>query len=235
MIFVPTQYAYLLLTLPFLCVWVAFFVLNKATRREQLHMSIVGAIIGPLSEVVYFRDYWVPQSVFAVHVGSFILMPEDVLFGFAIVGIAGVIYEALAGKREVRSRKKMGRKYSSLQVLVIFIVALLLGIWFGLNSIYASAIAFLVASISMLWLRSDLLRDAVASGLAVMIIMFVCYFLVLKLVSNADELLRTGWLLYDTPLDWAIAGIPLTEMVWGFAMGFLSGPLYEFLNNKRLV
>lgn len=234
MIFVPAQYFYLLLTLPFLCVWLALFVFNEKTRREQLHMSIVGAIVGPLSEVVYFHDYWMPQSVFAIHIGHFPFMIEDVLFGFAIVGIAGVIYEALTRKREVRSRKRMSRKYSPLQILVVFIVVLLLGLWFGLNSIYASAFAFMVAAIPMLWLRRDLLRDAVGSGLGVMVIMFICYLIVFSLISNINSLMREGWLLYGTSLDWTIAGIPLTEMVWGFTMGFLAGPLYEFLNNKRL-
>lgn len=72
-------------------------------------MSIAGAIVGPISEILFVKDYWHPQSILSIQIGSFPLLIEDLLFGFAILGIGGVIFEVLTRtklvsiKREVRN------------------------------------------------------------------------------------------------------------------------------------
>ena len=53
--------------------------------------------------------------------------------------------------------------------------------------------------------------------------------------ENAEDLIRQGWLLHDTNLDFRIAGIPFTEMIWGFAAGMFTGPLYEFAKNYQTI
>ena len=91
----PENYTYLFLTLPFLIVWLVLYMAGKSSRAEQMQMSCIGAIVGPLSEAIYFRDYWFPKSILFIHIGAFPLMIEDVLFGFAIVGIGAVIFEVV--------------------------------------------------------------------------------------------------------------------------------------------
>lgn len=222
-----------MLTTPFLLVWVALYAYSKQTRDEQWLLSIAGAITGPLSEIIYVRDYWSPQSVFPLHLGSFVLMPEDLLFGFAIGGIAAVIYEAVfrMRQRKVHAHKK----YTSILIVAFFFVVLELLLRLHWNSIYASAAAFIIVALPMFWWRKDLLWDAIGSGVGTALVLFLCYTLVFGLTANINSLLREGWLLYRTPFDWRFLGIPITELTWAFAMGFLIGPLYEFLRNKKLV
>ena len=234
MIDISAQYFYFFLTLPFLVVWLWLFFANKSTRKEQLTLSWIGAIIGPLSEIIYFKDYWIPQSILPLSVGGVPVLIEDVLFGFAIMGIAGVIFEVVFRTQQRKFKSKMRPKYTPVQILSVFIIVLFAMLWLGVNSIYASAAGFVAAAVPLLWLRHDLFLNSVISGVGVMGVMFISYLLIFNVASNIEELMSEGWLLYGSSLDWRIAGIPLTEMVWGFSMGFLTGPIYEFVKARRL-
>ena len=176
MIDLPFRFAYITLVVPFVLVWVILFLLRKDTRKEQLRMSYIAAIIGPISEILYFRDYWLPESIFPIFIKGFPLMVEDVIFGFTIGGIAAVIYEVLFRQKLSRFSKHSKHTVKSIYLVLTFIFLLLGSLKFGLNSIYASAIAFLGVAIIVLLLRHDLFINAVGSGFGVMITMFVCYF-----------------------------------------------------------
>lgn len=232
---IPSEFAYLFLTIPFLIVWGILYWVGKETRREQLTFSLVGVVIGPVSEIFYFKDYWMPKSIFLMKIGNFLLLPEDILFGFAICGIGGVIFEVVF-RRRLRKLSPIAKRTIHISALgFLFAFSFLACLWLGLNSIYASAIAFVITALPIMFARHDLLMDAMGSGLGVMFIMFMCYFIGFNLVSNSQDLLREQWFLYGTNLDTRIWGIPLTEMVWGFTWGFLFGPFYEFWVNKKLV
>lgn len=233
MFFVAPEYFYLLLTAPFILIWVLLYFFQPKIRKELLTLSIIGAIIGPVSEILYIRDYWLPQSVLPIQIGSFTFMFEDVLFGFTLMGIAGVVYEVLLKTRQYRIKKHHPYARSSMTLLVFFLI-LLLTLFVGLNSIYASAIAFTVTSLFMLLLRRDLFLNAVFSGFAVMVVMFMVYIVVFSISTNIEDLMNVGWLLHETPLDWRILNIPMTEMIWGLSLGFMVGPLYEFLYHRKL-
>lgn len=118
--------------------------------------------------------------------------------------------------------------------MIIFLGTLALTLCLGINSIYASTAAFIASGIYALWLRHDLFFNALGSAIATVVIMFFAYLLVFSIPTNIETLMQQGWEIYGTPLDWRLAGIPMTEMIWGFAMGFWAGPLYEFLHFKRL-
>ncbi len=231
----PSDHTYLFLSLPFLIVWLALYLAKRSTRREQVIFSCAGAIIGPLSEILYFRDYWFPKSIFPVYLGDFPFMAEDVLFGFAIGGIGAVIFEVFF---RTKLRKLTGRSKNltkSWSILFIFFLALSISLLVGLNSIFASALALVFAGMTVLFYRRDLLLNSVASGICVMLVMFVSYFILFNLASNTELLMQEQWLIYGTFLDARFLGIPLTEMAWGFTWGFLVGPLYEFLCDRKAV
>jgi hypothetical protein len=76
----PFRFAYITLCAPFVIVWLVLFFIRKDTRKEQLSLSYAGAILGPLSEVIYFRDYWLPASILPLHIGRFPFMIEDVIY-----------------------------------------------------------------------------------------------------------------------------------------------------------
>jgi len=191
--------------------------------------------MGPVSEILYFRDYWFPESIFPLYIGKFPFMIEDVIFGFSIGGIAAVIFEVFL-KRKLRTLSTHTKHSIKLLTIVfIFTTVLLITLALGANSIYASSLGFLVAGITIVYVRHDLLLDAVGSGVLVMLIMFVSYVALFNFVANTDDILKQGWLLYGSNLDSRIAGVPVTEMSWGFTWGFLAAPWFEFMNGKKTV
>lgn len=197
-------------------------------------MSSLGAIAGPISELIYFRDYWLPESLFYFELGNFPIMAEDIIFGWCIGGIATIIYVIIVNQNTYNKKRHRGHKKHVFIVLSIFALTLLLCLLLNLNSIYASAVAFVIPACYILYKRHDLFLNALVSGLGVMSVMFVCYLFVFSLINNVDDIFRQGWLIYGSAHDIRlIANIPLTEMIWGFTMGFFVGPLYEFIYQKN--
>ncbi len=235
--FLPFKYFYLVLNIPFLLVWLALFVWNKSTRKEQLLMSVLLMPAGPISEILYFQDYWLPQSVVPVSVFGHLFMIEDLLFVFSIGGIGGVIYEALMKRYASEIKTEI---HYSITFPLIAAIAVIIGyslFYLGMNSIFATSFAFLAGTALIVSQRRDLLANSLISGLAVMAIMFLSYILGRIIFVNAEEILKQTWFLYGSGLGKKILGIPLTEMVWGFSWGALAGPLYEFIKrfkNKRI-
>lgn len=226
------QHAYLAMTIPFLVLWLGLFLRSRKTRREQLLMSILLVPIGIASELIYFRDYWLPRSVASFTLFGVPVLLEDALFAFAIGGIAAVIYEVLA-RRHLRRRR--GGKRHSVALFALLAAAVMLALWFaGVNSIYATSIGAVLMALLIIIRRHDLLRDSFFSGLMVMATMFWAYSLLLGTAANGRELLLQAGLLDDIPTSANLLGVPLTELLWGFAFGMMAGPAYEYLRNYRL-
>jgi len=227
-------WAYFVSTLPFVIAWVLVFILSKRTRKEQLFLSLLLAPIGTISELLYFQDYWNPPSILSFNIGPVRILLEDFLFVFSVVGIGAVVYEAFFYKKLIKSRdKSIDKKLAFLVVAVIGAVVSFSLFSLGINSIYATSVGFIAAALFIISQRKDLFVDSLISGVAVMLTMFISYFILIVLVSNTEQLLKQGWLLYGTSMDLRFFGIPFTEMVWGFAWGMVVGPLYEFLKGYR--
>ena len=227
------QAGYLCLTLPFLLVWLILFIYARKTRHQQLFMSLLVMPLGPFSEIIYFRDYWRPLSIFAFSIGSFHIYPEDLLFGFAIGGIGAIVYEVFFHKHLGKLHEKIHPHIQTaiIAFIVLCIMYFLLNI--GLNSIFATSIGLVFGALLIVVQRKDLLAVSFWSGICVMLTMFLCYFLLYHIVTNVDQLLKQGWLLSNTPLGLRIFHIPATEMVWGFSWGMMAGPLYAFSRNLK--
>ena len=219
---------YLALTIPFIIFWIGFLIFSKKTRKEQLIMSLLFLPLGPLSEILYFKDYWLPKSIFPLSFFSLTIFPEDLIFGFCIAGIGAVVYEVFLGKRlqAIKTQNHIG-----LLVILIIAAVVTLPLWlWGMNSIFTTSIGFIVVALLIIAQRKDLLMHSLISGLGVMIIMFISYILLFKfVVANTDELYKQGWLIYGTKYGKTFWNVPLTEMIWGFSWGMMIGPLYEFM------
>lgn len=227
---IADKFIYLVLTIPFLVIWLILFLSRKDLRREILKISSITAVLGPLSEFFYFRDYWSPQSVFNFSILNFPIMLEDVLFGFVIGGIGSVIYEIILKKKQKNVRSKPNKIYIVILFLVVFLGCLFLKI----NSIFASSLGFISSGVYILFKRKDLFFNSLLSGLLTSFVMFLIYnFLFNFLFKNPNDLFETGWHLYNTNLGALFLGIPVTELVWAFSWGFLAGPLYEFIERKK--
>lgn len=183
---------------------------------------------GPLAELFYLRDYWHPQALLDYPFGI-----EAVLFGFFFGGISSVIYEELFGKRFMRriSRDEHWSFFAMPFVLIVYLTMSILNRHLGLNSIYASMIAFLLIAFIMIFYRRDLFFDSLASGLAMGTIFFLGYMVFLSLFPSA---IREWWMLKNIS-GFLVFGVPIEELLWAFCWGMVGGPLYEFLAGKKLV
>lgn len=232
--FVDVSHAYFIFTLPFTVLWAALFIFKKKTRREQLVMSVVGMFLGPITEILHFQDYWMPQSIASIRIGSFQLMVEDLIFGFVFGGLAAVMYEDFIGVHLAKPSRKFHIVISALPIVAIgfFFTTVLFVV--GLNSIFAVSGGLCIIALFIVLERRDLLYDSILSGFFVAFILGVFYFAAEHLVTNMEELFNHVWFLQETSLGVRFAGVPMTEMVWAFAWGFACGPLYVFMKGLVL-
>ncbi len=197
-------------------------------------MSLLGLPAASIGEIIYFKDYWSPASIFSLNLGGLPVYLEDLIFGFCIVGIGGVIYEFIFRENLIKPKKTIQKKLSLSIILGIAALESILLYNFGMNSIFATSFGFITAALFIVSLRRDLFLNSLLSALAVMLIMLLSYLILFNAVSNSEELLKHGWKLYDTFIGVRFFKIPITEMIWGFAWGSLAGPLYEFSRGLRL-
>ncbi len=179
-------------------------------------MSFIAAVFGPISEFWYFKDYWQPELLIKFPVGGL----EDILFGFAIGGIAAVAYEAIFVNRIcLCERKKLKKEWFFLVFAIILGVTMIgLNNLFGINSIYASSLGMIVAGVIMLYFRRDLILNALGSGILVALVMFTVYIIPQILFPGAHQWMAQIWKLYGTRQGILLFGhVPLTEMLWGLS------------------
>ena len=74
------SYAYLIGDLLLGFFWLFLYLFRKDLRHELLITSFVFGVCGPISEIIYLRDYWKPELLFGNSIGI-----EDFLFGFFMV------------------------------------------------------------------------------------------------------------------------------------------------------
>ncbi|MEN9405490.1 MAG: hypothetical protein RLY47_449 [Candidatus Parcubacteria bacterium] len=227
------QYAYLILDIPFVLVWLLLWFMSKTTRREQIIMSLLFLPLGTFGEVLYFKDYWLPESILSFSAFGLHVLIEDLIFSFAIAGSAAVIYEVI--QKMIPGRPCIKKAFHPLLFLTVFAVVVLGLFYLGVNSIFATSIGFFVLALLLLLRRHDLLEDSIVSGVGLTVIMFVSYMLLYYVVfADPESLLAQMWMLHGTPLDLRFWGIPLTEMIWGFSFGMIVGPLYESVKSLYL-
>lgn len=228
------KYAYLIANFFFLAVWLLIFLRVKYLRKPMLIMSLITASFGPISELWYFADYWKPEIALPLPVGGI----EDVLFGFSIGGIGAFAYESLFVRGICKCKEKKLKKEWFLLVFfaVVGISMIVLNNLLGINSIFASSIGMFIVAAVMLYLRPDLIINAVGSAFLVAGIMFVIYFLGQEVSPTAHVWMLRIWKLSSTPEGIIIfKHIPWTEMLWGLSWGFVWGPMYEFLVGARTI
>lgn len=222
------QYFYLGWALAFLLLWLILFLYRTDTRAEMLLISIFFGLGGLASEEVYTKDWWHPHTLTNTSVGV-----EDFIIGFAIGGIAAIIYADLY-------RQKL-RRYALKNVAPAdpgFFLLLFPLLYFSaffllhINSFYSTILVLTALIGYMLITRRDLIADSLLSGVAMMSIGIGMYFLLL-LVNPL--FIHEHWYLPNTWYGRELAGIPIGEYVFYFLIGAYIGPLYEYLKKFKFV
>ncbi len=227
---IPYKYAYLLADVTILFpIWLILYLYRKDLRKELFATSLLFGLVAPVSEIIYLKTYWHPQTFLPLFYLYRQPVPylEDFLFGFFVGGMASVIYEEVYGKKISRRRDRTHHwTWFIPPLLGLSLLILIFAIkFFSLNAVYANILIFAAATLVMLFFRNDLWMDSLMSGLMLSLLMLFVYALVLGFFP---QLINRWWYLQNLS-GILLFGIPLEEFLWAFGMGMMAGPLYEFM------
>ncbi len=219
-------YAYLIGDLLLGSFWLFLYFYRKDLRHELLVTSFVFGVCGPISQIIYLRDYWRPDLLFGNSIGI-----EDFLFGFFIGGIACVVYKEIFhkffSKRKDKSHNWMWFVPASVVVAILILGSL---ISLGVNSIYASIFLFGIISLFILFYRTDLTAEALGGGVSMLILIILFYTLFIKMFPDVFN----RWWMLQNLTGLFVFKIPIEELWWAFAFGTMVGPFYDFITGRRI-
>ena len=185
------------------------------------------------TEPLFVPEYWNPPSLFelAQRTGFDI---ESIIFSFAIGGIAAVLYNIITRKRleplrpDERHRNwRRWHRWALATPLALFPILYFLP-W---NVIYAGIAAMIAGAIAAVLCRPDLKANTLAGGVLFLAI-YTVFLLALK--SSAPGYIEQVWNLKALS-GGLIYGLPLEELLFGFAFGLFWTGIYEHFTWKRSV
>ncbi len=218
------QYVWLIWSGAFLIPWVWLYFVKPGFRRKMLHVSLATSLLG-LSEPIFVPEYWNPPSLFdlAQRTGFDI---ESIVFCFAIGGIGAVMYNALANKDIVKiphEERHSGRHRWHRLAIASPYLAFPIMYFLPWNPIYPGIVAMAIGGIANVLCRPDLLRNTLVGGV-LFLLLYAIY--MLSLVYFAPGYIEQVWNLPDLS-GVLLVGIPLEELVFGFAFGLYWAGIYE--------
>ena len=228
----PDHYVWLVWSSAFLVPWLALFLSFRRDRKVMMWASALTMPLG-LTEPLFVPRYWNPPSVFdlAQTTGFDI---ESLIFCFAIGGVGTVLYQ-VATRRRLRpvgrdERRKRRHHYHRAALLapVVAFPALCLAPW---NPIYPAILAMAFGGAATMACRPDLKSDTLLGG-----VLFAAYYAVFMLLLewSAPGYIARVWNL-PALSGVMVAGIPLEELLFGFAFGTYWSGIFEHLTWQQLV
>lgn len=232
------HYAYLIGTGVLGLLWLVPFLMRKDLRPAMLWSAKFYIIILTIGFAVLWAahispayrinpGYWTPPSLFDLNNITDGYGIEDAIFMFFMAGIAASAYELLTKRRITAKPDERLKKRHALSVGLLAAVIVCAAL--RLNEIYLLILFHFFGGLVMVYYRRDLLKQAVCSGLVLMVVygvFFVLFDLVFaNFIGTHYHLQHTSGLM---PL-----GIPLEEYLYGLAFGFMWGPLYEYKHQLR--
>lgn len=224
---IPYEYTYLTATLIFFIPWLAIYYSRKDLRKEMVIMSFLIAVSNIIISYFFLSaDWWYPATIIGTRVGV-----EDFLLGFTNGGIAAVLHQALFRHTSMKEKENKQTFGASSILLLFFLIIYILFYGFKITSFSSVSIAFLLIGLLLVYLRPDLLPQALVNGLLMIIVSLPIYYLVM--------LVSPGWI----DATWSFShlsgikftGIPIEDLIFYFMFGFSTGTLYKYWQCERLV
>lgn len=223
---IKDHYVWLAWSIAFLVAWLALFLLFSRHRKVMIWSSVCTMPFG-LTEPLFVPRYWDPPSLFdlAQRTGFDI---ESLLFAFGIGGVGATIYNIILARDlepiGLWERRAHRHRFHGLALLVPVLTfpALYFLPW---NPIYPAIVAMVLGAAATVACRIDLKWRTLIGGM-----LFAAYYaaFMLLLEWSAPGYIARVWNL--TALSGiTIAGIPLEELVFGFAFGSYWAGIYEHL------
>lgn len=186
-----------------------------------------------LTEPLFVPRYWNPPSLFDLAQRSGFDL-ESLIFCFAIGGVGVVLYNIVTRREErpvcphERSTRRHRYHRAVLLIPVFAFPALSLPPW---NPIYAAIVAMILGSAATVVCRPDLGWKVLTGG-ALFTVYYAAFMGLLE--WSAPGYIARVWNL-PALSGVIIAGIPLEELLFGFAFGTYWSGVYEHLTWQRLV
>lgn len=223
------QYTYLIYSTLFATVWIVLYFWRKDARKEMLMISILFALAGPGADFLLTKDYWKPPTITGTAVGV-----ESLIIGFFLGGVSSVLYEEIFKKRlapRTEHRYQLPLRFLSSVYLLAFIY--FMGFYIlQLNSFYSAMAGLFIPSVIMGFRRKDLIADSVMTGISLTAVGTLIY-LILQFLQPGY--IQAIWVLNESWYTNLVLGIPLGEYLFYFALGLFIGPLYEYLQDRKLI
>jgi len=220
------HYAWFAWSTIFLLPWLGFLLWVPRYRPEMLWSSVLTAPFG-LTEPLFVPRYWNPPSLFdfAQRTGFDL---ESLIFCFAIGGVGAVLYNVLTHQdlEPISSRQRhLGRHQHHRIAIVAPVVAFPILYLLPWNPIYPAIFAMALGGAATVACRPDLLWNTLIGGA-----LFAAYYAVFMLLLEwmAPGYIERVWNLADLS-GVMIVGIPLEELLFGFAFGTYGSGIYEHL------
>ena len=226
------HYVWLIWSSAFLLPWLLAFATAPGHRGVMWRTSFATSLFG-VAEPIFVPKYWKPPSLFelAERTGFDI---ESFIFCFAIGGIGAVLYNSLTKQdlvpmSEAEKRHPMHRFHrAALLVPFVAFVPLYLLPW---NPIYPSITCLVIGAIAAVICRPDLKGKTLVGG--ILFLVFYAVFMLLLRVS-VPGYIEQVWNL-PALSGVLVYGIPVEELLFGFAFGLYWTGVYEhFTWNKSV-
>lgn len=224
------RYTWLLWASAFLLPWALLFLTRPMLRRPMLWASALTAPFG-LTEPLFVPAYWNPPSLFdlAQRTGFDV---ESLIFCFAIGGLGVAAYRAVAQAplrhldHHARSSPRHRWHLLALASPILVFAALIVLVW---NPIYPGILALVAGATATVLCRPDLWRNTLFGG-GVFLALYAVFLLGLKLLWPGY--IEAVWNL-DALIAWRPAGLPLEEILFGFAFGTYWSGVFEHLTWRQ--
>jgi hypothetical protein len=218
-------FAYAVFSLPFVIAWMFLYLRSTRLRPSMLGTSAFMGLAGPIGEFWHGRDYWHPDYLVSLSIGSWRFGLEDYVLTFAMAGTVMAIYETWAVRLGWSPLPRLSFKamvrldmWGNFGIVSMFLFTSLL----RLNSIYAIVLSLLISSAVIGAIRPAGMLHAACIAVvfaAAYWLLFAFFFMPLF-----PGILENWWNL-DALWKIRIAGVPLEEPLWAFCVALMVGPL----------
>lgn len=220
------KYVYIAGSLIFFLFWTFIFLKRKDLRKEIVWASLVGLPFG-IIEIFFVPYYWYPESLFGL-MRQYGFGLEGFLYAFSISGIAAVVYEFLEKKKTVKIRRD--KKIHIAPFLLFLSVFLSLEFLFPEKPMLNLTAGFICGVILTAWLRRDLLKQILLSGLIFGIFYFINFVFINAMGGDLVSQFYSPQILGNLK----VLGVPLEEIIGSFAGGAFWSTLYEYTKAYRI-
>ncbi|TGN14043.1 lycopene cyclase domain-containing protein [Leptospira ilyithenensis] len=219
------RYNFLILSLIFSVPGILIYLFRKDLRKTIRILAVCSVPFG-FTEFLFYPSYWEPVFLFNLvnYIGFGI---EDLIFVIGLSAFTSTAYPFFFNKKLVEIKLK--RQISSATILFgILFCCFFFVFLFAVSEfpiIYGAPILMILISLGIMAIRNDLILPGLFGGVLSMIIYA---FLCLILLRIYPDLFQLIWHT-EKFINRNIYGIPVEELIYGFASGSIATLFYPFV------